>query len=182
MENVVRTIQAILLFGAVFMMLSACSEQVGEAKPFEEALVVPAAVPVASGDLSIVSGQRLYVPAYSEVYSANQELTLNMTVTLSIRNTNADKPIFISSVQYFDTDGQLVTEYVETTLRLAPMATTEYVIAQRDDRGGTGANFIVSWGAGEPVYEPVVETVMISISGTQGLALLSPARVLEEEK
>ncbi|MCP4780558.1 MAG: DUF3124 domain-containing protein [Hyphomicrobium sp.] len=35
-------------------------------------------------------------------------------------------------------------------------------------------------GAEEPVYEPVVEAVMISAAGTQGLSLLSPARVLEE--
>jgi hypothetical protein len=62
------------------------------------------------------------------------------------------------------------------------MLTTEYVIARNDDRGGTGANFIVAWGAEEPVYEPVVEAVMISAAGTQGLSLLSPARVLEEKQ
>ena len=49
-------------------------------------------------------------------------------------------------------------------------------------QGGTGANFIVVWGAEEPVYEPVVEAVMISAAGTQGLSLLSPARVLEEKQ
>ena len=141
-----------------------------------------AVTPIASGDLSIVSGQQLYVPAYSEVYSANQDQTWNMTVTLSIRNTNVDKPIFISSVKYFDTNGQLITEYVDSPLRLASMATTEYVIARDDVQGGTGANFLVEWGAEEPVFEPVVEAVMISAAGTQGLSLLSPARVLEEKK
>jgi len=34
----------------------------------------------------------------------------------------------------------------------------------------------------KPVYEPVVEAVMISGSDTQGLSLLSSARVLEEMK
>jgi len=58
----------------------------------------------------------------------------------------------------------------------------EYVIARSDDRGGTGANFIVGWGADELVFEPVVEAVMISAAGTQGLSLISPARVLEEKK
>lgn len=87
-----------------------------------------------------------------------------MTVTLSIRNTNLDKPILIDSVQCFDTNDQLVTDYVESPLQLAPMATTEYVIERTDDKGGTGANFIVVWGAEAPVYEPVVEAVMISTS------------------
>ena len=83
--------------------------------------------------------------------------------------------------RYFDTNGQLVAEYVESSRQLAPMATTEFVISRSDDRGGTGANFTVEWGAEEAVYEPVVEAVMISAAGTQGLSLLSPARVLEEK-
>ena len=169
----VTRISIILFTAIVFAMLVGCSGQTDEA--------TPAIAPVASGDLRIVTGQRLYVPAYSEVYSASEDETWDMAVTLSIRNTNLDKSIFIDSVQYFDTNGQLVTDYVDSPLQLAPMATTEYVIARDDDQGGTGANFIVVWGAEEPVYEPVVEAVMISMVGTQGLSLLSPARVLEEK-
>ena len=170
-----------LLVGIVFIMLAGCSEQPDEATSVPESQPTRAVAPVASGDLKIVTGQRLYVPAYSEVYSAGEDQTWDMTVTLSIRNTNPDKPILIGSVQYFDTNGQLVTDYVESPLQLAPMATTEYVIPRTDDQGGTGANFIVAWGAEEPVFEPVVEAVMISAAGTQGLSLLSPARVLEEQ-
>lgn len=167
---------SIILFACiVFATLVGCSGQLDEAPP----TLAPALV--ASGDLNIVTGQILYVPAYSVVYSASENETWDMTVTLSIRNTNLNKPILIDSVQYFDTNGQLVTEYVESPLQLAPMATTEYVIPRNDDQGGTGANFIVVWGAEERVYEPVVEAVMISTVGTQGLSLLSPARVLEEK-
>ncbi|UCG25633.1 MAG: DUF3124 domain-containing protein [Chloroflexota bacterium] len=173
-------ISTILLVSFVFILLVSCSGQSDEATPVPESQPTRAVSPVSSGDLKIVTGQRLYVPAYSEVYSASEEQTWDMTVTLSIRNTNPDKPIVIGSVQYFDTNGQLVTDYVESPLQLAPMATTEYVIDRTDDQGGTGANFIVVWGAEEPVYEPVVEAVMISAAGTQGLSLLSPARVLEE--
>ncbi len=180
MEDVVRTRFPIIIFASiVFIMLAGCSEETDEATPVKESQPTRA---VASDELKIVTGQGLYVPAYSKVYSGSEDRTWDMTVTLSIRNTNLDKPIFIGSVKYFDTNGQLVTEYVESPLQLAPMATTEYVIARSDDRGGTGANFIVGWGAEEPVYEPVVEAVMISTTGTQGLSLLSPARVLEEKQ
>ena len=171
-----------LFITVVFIVLVGCSEQSYEATPVQESQPTRVVAPVASGDLKIVTGQRLYVPAYSVVYSESEDQTWDMTVTLSIRNTNLDKPILIDSVQYFDTNGQLVTDYVESPLQLAPMATTEYVIERTDDKGGTGANFIVVWGAEEPVYEPVVEAVMISTAGTQGLSLLSPARVLEEKQ
>lgn len=174
-------ISIILLISFVFFLLVGCSEQPEEATPVPEIEPTRAVAPVSSGDLNIVTGQRLYVPAYSEVFSSGVDQTWDMTVTLSIRNTNLDKPIFIDSVQYFDTNGQLVADYVESPLQLAPMATTEYVIPRTDDQGGTGANFIVVWGAEEPVFEPVVEAVMISAAGNQGLSLLSPARVLEEK-
>jgi hypothetical protein len=56
------------------------------------------------------------------------------------------------------------------------------IIPRTDNQGGTGANFIVAWGAEDPVFEPVVEAVMISVAGTQKLSLLSLARVLEEKR
>ena len=179
---VMRAVFPIKLFAVLsIIVLTACSEQKDEAAPSEEFQPAGPVAPVASGELNIVTGQRLYVPAYSEVYSGISQ-TSDMTVTLSIRNTNLEKPILIGSVKYFDTNGQLVADYVDSPLQLAPMATTEYVIARDDDRGGTGANFIVAWGAEEPVYAPVVEAIMISTAGTHGLSLLSPAHVLEEKK
>jgi hypothetical protein len=181
MEDIVGTkISVILVASIMFILLVGCSGKLAVPTLVQESQPTRAVAPVASGDLKIVTGQRLYVSAYSEVYDASEDKTWDMAVTLYIRNTNLDKPILIDSVQYFDTNGQLVTDYVESPMQLAPMATTEYVITRTDDQGGTGANFIVVWGAEEPVYEPVVEAVMISAAGTQGLSLLSPARVLEE--
>ena len=149
MEDVVTTKIAQILFAlSLLLLIAGCVEQPVEATATPDRQVTEA---VERGDLSIVTGQRLYVP------------------------------IIINSVQYYDTNGNLVTDYVDSPLLLAPMATTEYVIRQDDVRGGTGANFIVTWGAEEPVYEPVVEAVMINMVGTQGLSFLSSARVLEEK-
>ena len=179
MEDVVTTKIAQILFAlSLLLLIAGCVEQPVEATATPDRQVTEA---VERGDLSIVTGQRLYVPAYSEVYSDSPTQTMAMAVALYIRNTNLDKPIIINSVQYYDTNGNLVTDYVDSPLLLAPMATTEYVIRQDDVRGGTGANFIVTWGAEEPVYEPVVEAVMINMVGTQGLSFLSSARVLEEK-
>lgn len=138
--------------------------------------------PVSPRDLKIVTGQRLYVPAYSEIYSGDETATFDLAVTLSVRNTDPDTPIAIGSIQYYDTAGSLVKEYIEMPLKLPPMATTEAVISRLDKQGGTGANFIVEWGAESKVYEPIVEALMTSTAAQQGIAFISPARVLEEKE
>jgi hypothetical protein len=79
-----------------------------------------------------------------------------------------------------NTNGQQVRDYVSEPVALAPLATTGFIVEDRDDTGGWGANFIVRWGAEQPVYEPVVEAIMISTQGTQGISLISPGRILAQ--
>jgi hypothetical protein len=122
-------------------------------------------------------GQTLYVPAYSHIYYYSKQHRILLAVTLSIRNTDLTHPITITSVRYYDTPGQLIKEYLERPLPLAPLESTDFVVEERDTRGGTGANFIVEWMAEERVNDPVVEAVMIS-SGTQGISFVSPGRVI----
>jgi predicted oxidoreductase len=62
---------------------------------------------------------------------------------------------------------------------LAPLASVRYVIGEGDKAGGFGANFIVTWSAGEPVVEPVVESVMIGAYTRQGISFTSRARVIK---
>ncbi|MEM8603550.1 MAG: DUF3124 domain-containing protein, partial [Cyanobacteria bacterium P01_H01_bin.121] len=47
--------------------------------------------------------------------------------------------------------------------------------------GGSGANFIVRWGAAREVSTPIVEAVMISTQSQQGLSFVSAAKVIEEQ-
>jgi hypothetical protein len=122
-------------------------------------------------------GQTLYVPAYSHIYYYSKQHRILLAITLSIRNTDPTHPITITSVRYYDTPGQLIKEYLERPLLLRPLESTEFVVEERDTRGGTGANFIVEWIAEERVSDPIVEAVMIS-SGTQGISFVSPGRVI----
>ncbi|MCB0047520.1 MAG: DUF3124 domain-containing protein [Caldilineaceae bacterium] len=135
--------------------------------------------PVDIAGLELPVGQMLYVPAYSEIYDADETQTFNLSIMLSIRNTDLNRSIIIESVRYYNSDGDLVREYVESPLALAPMATGEVAISRVDKTGGTGANFIVVWSATETVHEPVVEALMTSTSQQQGLSFLSVATVLE---
>ena len=119
--------------------------------------------PVAVQDLDIVSGQTIYVPAYS----------------LAVHNTDLTRPIVLTSVRYYSSDGQLVREYLPEPRQLGPLASTGFVVDPV--RGaGVGTNFIVEWVAEEPVYEPVVEALMLNATGNQGVSFVSVGRVISQ--
>jgi len=137
------------------------------------------AVSVTKAPTQISRGQVVYVPAYSHIYHGNGIEQL-LTITLSVRNTSLKAPIFVRSVRYYDSKGAQVKEYTQGNLRLAPLASTEFLIPQQDDRGGAGANFIVEWVADEQITEPIIEAVMISTSSQQGISFVSAGRVIQE--
>ena len=128
-----------------------------------------------------VTSQTVYVPIYSHIYFQDKSRTLNLTATLSIRNTDLTHPITVTAVRYYDTDGNLIRKYVEQPIRLAALATTEFLVEEQDTRGGSGANFIVGWSATERVTEPVVEAVMVNSSLGLGFAFISPGRVITHD-
>ncbi|WP_446009847.1 DUF3124 domain-containing protein [Candidatus Electrothrix sp.] len=129
-------------------------------------------------DMTITTGQTLFVPAYSKVhYTGNN--TMKLAVTLTIHNTDFTHPIFVTSVRYYNTTGKMVQEYREQPLRLGPMAATDFFVDSGEQTGGVGTHFIVEWVAEQPVYEPVVEALMVSNSGTQGLSFTSSGRVIK---
>lgn len=129
----------------------------------------------------VVMGQTLYVPVYSHIYHySNQKHIINLSATLSIRNTDLTNSIIITAVRYYDTNGQLIRQDVESPVELRPLASADFFIATDDTSGGSGANFIVEWVAEQTVYEPVIEAVMISTSSAQGISFVSPARVLKQ--
>ena len=126
-----------------------------------------------------VQSQQLFVPAYSHVFH-QKGVPYLLTVTLYIRNTDVNADIVVTSVRYFDTAGRELRSLLEKPLRLAPLAATEIVIERSDKTGGSGASFLVEGTAGNDVTPPVVETVMIDVSGTKGLSFRSPAVVLDD--
>ncbi len=126
-----------------------------------------------------VVGQTLYVPAYTHIYYQDKQPRL-LTVTLSIRNTDRENEIAVSLVKYFDTSGKEKRSMLAKPLKLAPLASTEFVIDQNDRSNGGGASFIVHWQSGHPVTHPVVETLMVDTSNTQGISFVRSATVLDE--
>jgi hypothetical protein len=165
--------QLALLIFVIFLMGCASETDNNPAAPPDSTM------PVSIEALEIVSGQTIYVPAYSEIYFWNNR-KINLAITLSVRNTDLQHPIVLTSVRYYDTHGELVREYLPQATQLGAMASTDFFVDEHDDAGGVGANFIVEWVAEEPVHEPVVEAVMLSSASNQGISFISPGRVISQ--
>lgn len=135
-----------------------------------------------SAEVNSARGQTLYVPAYSEIPYGDRDHTLDLTVTLSIRNIDRKVAVMVRKVDYYNAKGELVRAYTQEPRVLPPLAAVEFVIKASDRSGGISAGFIVEWESEHLCVPPVVETVMISTASTQGISFSGQARVVEEKR
>lgn len=120
-----------------------------------------------------------YLPIYSEVYSRSNEDTRNLTATVSIHNMNLNDSLFIMKADYYNSDGEHVRSYIEDPIFLRPMETADIVIHEMDNSGGTGANFLIEWKRSDSLFNtPLIEGVMISTNGQQGISFTTRGVVL----
>lgn len=117
--------------------------------------------------------RQVYVPVYSHIYYQGGS-AYSLETTVSIRNIDTNEPIFLEAVEYYDTDGQLAKTHVDQLIKLNPLQTIEFLIVGKDSSGGSGANFLVRWGATSEVDKPMIEAVMVGTSGTQGISFARP--------
>jgi len=130
-----------------------------------------------AADYVLSSGQTVYVPVYSNIYSSPKAVPNHLANILSIRNTDLARPIQVTVVDYYDTRGTLVKKYYTETVTLAPLESTHIYLPETANEGGFGANFIVKWTASEEVNAPIIECVM---AGNQGRAFVTSGRVIKE--
>ena len=131
--------------------------------------------------LGIVTGQTVFIPAYSEIYFLKKR-SFNLNVTIGIHNTDTDTGITILSVREYNTDGKQVKEHIEKPMQLGPIGSTVFLNQGAEKGEGVGANFIVEWSAEKPVTAPIIEAVMVGSAGSYGISLISPGRIIKEVK
>ena len=134
----------------------------------------------ADSGLAISAGQTVYVPIYSHIYSGLKGRPFNLAATLSIRNTDPKHPISLISVKFYDSEGELVKEYLDNPFELKAMASTRYILTEADTGGGSGANFLVKWKSKTKVNPALIEGVMIGTRSGQGISFVSRGQVIEE--
>ena len=127
----------------------------------------------AGAEDQLSQGQTLYVPVYSHIYSGDRERPIYLAVTVSIRNTDPARPIQLTSVDYYDSEGKQIQRLMEKPITLAPMASTRYVIKETDKAGGSGANFLVQWQSQTPVNPPLTEGIMIGTASQLGISFVT---------
>lgn len=135
---------------------------------------------LASTEFRLSKGQTLYVPVYSNIFSAPKKIPFNLATILSIRNTDMWNPIKIIAADYYDTKGKLVRKYCLQPITLAPLESTDIFIHEEDTAGGTGANFIVKWISQKEVNTPIIESVMIGMKSGQGVSFVSPGQEIKQ--
>lgn len=138
-------------------------------------LLMPARAARAAGHST---GQTLYVPCYSHIYHGVKTRPIELTITLSVRNTDPRHAVTLTVVDYYDTQGKLVRHYLDKPVRLEPLMTVEYIVGETDTTGGSGANFLVTWTSSEPCEPLLAEAVMIGTSSQQGISFTSLGRPL----
>ncbi|MCP4340246.1 MAG: DUF3124 domain-containing protein [Desulfobulbaceae bacterium] len=134
---------------------------------------------LASEAFSLTKGQTVYIPAYSHIYHGNKETPLLLSVTLSIRNIDPNASLTITAVNYHETQGPLVKEYINKPVVLGPLGSERFVIPQKDNTGGSGANFIVVWHSDKPINPPIIESVMIGTQSQLGISFTSRGQAVQ---
>lgn len=127
----------------------------------------------ADGPQPLSQGEKVYVPAYSHIYHGNRETPLLLSVTLSIRNIDPNHSMTVETVDYHETAGPLVKKYISKPVTLGPYGSERFIVPQKDNTGGSGANFIVVWSSDAPMNPPIIETVMIGTQSQLGISFTS---------
>jgi hypothetical protein len=135
----------------------------------------------AAGAQERSKGETLYLPIYSHIWHGDvgrdgKPAKMLMSVSVSIRNTDPASPIRVTSAEYYDTDGKKLKEYIAGPNIIGPMGTEELFIARSDDRGGSGANFVIRWSADSAVSPPMVEAVHANLPGGRSIVFTTSAR------
>ena len=118
---------------------------------------------------SLITGTT-YLSVYSQIYSYTEHTSIDLTATVSMRNTDDKRKLYLLKADYFDTEGNKIHSYVNKPIEISELETLEIVIAEFDKKGGTGANFMFDWAIEPQSTSPIFEAVMISTYGQQGLS------------
>ena len=137
--------------------------------------------PAAAEALGRWLGQTVYVPVYSHIFADDRyrDRPFLLTATLSVRNTDPERPFTLQRVDYYDSEGALLQRYLEAPITLAPLASTHYIVPESEAKGGAGAKFLIEWQAPAAVSEPIIEAVMIGTKLQQGISFISTGRAIK---
>jgi hypothetical protein len=131
-------------------------------------------------DSMVFYGELIYIPVYSSIFYESEKKSIELSVTLSIHNTDPENLIILKKVNYHNTKGVLLKMYLNEPDTLMPFETINFVVDENERKGGTGANFIIEWTCNEPVAAPIAEAIMITTQMNQGISFTTNGRVIRK--
>ena len=93
---------------SVIVILTACAEK--DPKVFRYPDPVMKHTDVDQNKIKIV--ETVYIPIYSDIYHVDARKKILLTSTMSIRNTSTEEKIFVETVEYHNSQGKLLREYI----------------------------------------------------------------------
>ncbi len=174
MNDTKAKLKWLFLLPAVLALLSGCEPFDADSEPAIPKKTEDSSFfyPLADKNVPVKNKHSVYIPVYSNIFISGGG-SLDLAITLTVRNTDFNRTIIISAVNYYDTAGRLIEKYLPAPYVLAPMASTYFFVNQADSRGGSGANFIVQWSAEKPSNAPIIEAVMAGSRGTHGISFIT---------
>lgn len=142
---------------------------------------ITAVSPCRAGDIQRWLNQSIYVPLYSQIYADDRykDKPFALTATLSIRNTDPQTGFILDTVDYYDSAGKKIQSYLKGPTPIDKLASLRFVVRESENKGGSGAKFLIHWHAESPISEPIVESVMIGTQMQQGISFISTGRVID---
>lgn len=131
-------------------------------------------------DDRVVVGQTVLVPIHSSLATADNGRSINLATTLTVRNADPNRPIVVEGIRYHDSGGKLVRSFLDTPVRVEPLAAIDLFVGESDTTGGSTPSFLVDWAADAEVAPALVEAVMVSTAGAQGITLTGAGRVVAQ--
>jgi hypothetical protein len=104
---------------------------------------------------------------------------VRLSITLSIRNSDLTKDLYIESIDYYNTEGKLVKQYLSQPHILKPMASMDYVVNLEDMSGGNGAKFLINTASKNKISNPIAQAIMINTLGKLVKQYLSQPHILK---
>lgn len=163
---------------AMLFLLAACGGNSGE----DPASAVPGHLPLQS---PVPAGCRVhttYLPVYSDIFHMSGERRFLLTVTASIRNTNAGDTLYVLSADYYGSNGKVLRRYLDAPAYILPYSSDEFVVEHQEDEGGAGAFFLIRWALPEDAFAPVIQAAMIGTASQQGISFLTDGILLDPKK
>ncbi|MBL8399352.1 MAG: DUF3124 domain-containing protein [Candidatus Accumulibacter sp.] len=130
-------------------------------------------------------GQTVYVPIYSEIRHGNVSPSgkvdsILLSVLVSVRNTDPKTSIRVVSAPYYNTDGALIRNSIQTPRIVPPFGTLEIFVEMRENAGGSGANYAIKWDAQTAVSPPTIEALHSRFQAGYSVTFISRGRAISE--